>query len=334
MARRYKPGIVVAAVFASAVAVVAPTPSRANTAVPPLQHVFVVVLENTDYDAVLGNPQAPFLNQLAESNALLSQYYGVGHVSLTNYIGMTDGELPDADTKTDCISRYCVRDRRNIGDQLEDAGKTWMAYMESMVVPCQHPPVAGAPDPFQSPYATRHNPFVYYDDIVNDPNGRCAAHDVPYAQASFEQMLATDSDVPNLALVVPNNCDNAHDPVCFEPPNAPEPGGLAKADEWSASHLPAIVEYVNQHAGSVLFVTFDEASTTDAHDCAGCGHDGQAGGHIYTLAVGQDVCDACVIDTGYDHYSLLRTIEDGFGISEHLLEAGGPGIVPIAAPFN
>src|SRR6476469_4344069 len=167
---------------------------------------------------------------MADQYALLDQYYGVGHVSLTNYIGMTDGELPDADTKTDCIPKYCVRDQRNIADQLEDAGHTWKAYMGSMLVPCQHPPLAGAPDPFQSPYATRHNPFVYYDDIVNDPQGRCEAHDVPYDQTQFEAMLAADTAVPNFNFVVPDNCDNSHDPVCFEPPGVPEAGGLKKAD--------------------------------------------------------------------------------------------------------
>ena len=330
MSRRFALGVLAAVV----VAFMAPVPTTAATAVPPLQHIFVVVLENQSYDAVAGSPAAPYLNQLAAQNALLRQYYGVGHVSLGNYIGMTDGERPDTDTKTDCVSKYCVRPNRNVADQLEEAGKSWMAYMGSMLVPCQHPRVAGLPDPYQSPYATRHNPFVYYDDIVNDPNGRCAKHDVPYDQTSFEQMLATDTNVPNVAFVVPDNCDNAHDPVCFEPPNAPEAGGLPRADQWSQSHLPAIIDYVNKHTGSVLLATFDEASTTDKSDCAGCGHNGSAGEHMFTVAIGQDLCKACTIDTGYDHYSLLRTIEDGFGISEHLLQAGAPGIVPIAEPFS
>ena len=212
---------------------------------PPLQHVFVVVLENQDYSAVIGSSAAPYLNSLANQNALLTNYFGVGHVSLTNYIGMTDGELPDADTKTDCIAKYCVRPQRNVADQLDEHGLTWTAYMESMTLPCQHPPLAGAPDPFQSPYATRHNPFVYYDNIVNNPNGRCAAHDIPYDAASFQSMLATNSGVPNFSFIVPNNCHNDHDPVCFEPPGAPEAGGLPQSDKWSTANLPAIVDYVN-----------------------------------------------------------------------------------------
>jgi hypothetical protein len=328
VSRRIALGVLVATVAAF----VAPVQSEAATSVPPLQHVFVVVLENQDYNAVRGNPVAPYLNALADQNTLLSQYYGVGHVSLTNYIGMTDGELPDADTKTDCIAKYCVRDTRNVADQLEEHGKTWMAYMGSMLLPCQHPPLAGAPDPYQSPYATRHNPFVYYQDIVND-QARCDAHDVPYDQTSFEATLAADTDVPNFALVVPDNCDNSHDPVCFEPPGVPESGGLAQADRWSASHLPAIIDYVNSHAGSVLIVTFDEATPADSSDCGTCGRSGSAGGHIVTVAIGQDVRDQFVDSTGYNHYSLLRTIEDGFGLDEHLGQAAAPGIVSIAAPF-
>jgi hypothetical protein len=323
-------------IFAVLVAAfVAPVPSHAASTVPRLDHVFVVILENQDYNAVIGNPGAPYLNALANQNALLSNYYGVGHVSLTNYIGMTDGELPDADTKTDCIAKYCPRAKRNVADQLEEQSLTWTAYMESMTVPCQHPPLAGAPDPFQSPYATRHNPFVYYDDIVNGPGGRCAAHDIPYDAASFQSALANNNGVPNLSFIVPNNCHNDHDPICFEPPGAPEAGGLPQSDKWSAANLPAIISYVNDpFHNSVLFVTFDEASNTDTHDCAGCGHDGAAGGHVVTIAIGSNLCKPCTITTGYNHYSLLRTIEDGFGISEHLGEAGIAGTVSIAAPFN
>ncbi|MEY2420793.1 MAG: phosphatidylinositol-3-phosphatase [Acidimicrobiaceae bacterium] len=320
-------------------AVIVPAPSRAATSVPQLQHVFVVVLENQDYNTVMA-PASPatYIKQLAADNTLLNQYYGVGHVSLTNYIGMTDGELPDTDTKSDCISKYCVRSQRNIADQLEDAGKTWKAYMGSMLVPCQHPPLAGAPDPYQSPYATRHNPYVYYTDIVDNP-ARCDAHDVPYEQTAFESMLASDTDVPSFNFVVPDNCDNSHDPICFEPPGAPESGGLKKADEWSASHLPAIINYVNSHAGSVLIVTFDEATPVDTSDCDTCGRTGSAGGHVVTIAIGQGVRTQFVDSTGYNHYSLLRTIEDGFGILEqpgkpkYLGQAAAPGIVSITAPF-
>jgi hypothetical protein len=321
-----------AVLAALAAAVIMPVPSRAATTVPPLQHVFVVVLENQDYNTVMA-PASPatYIKQLAADNTLLSQYYGVGHVSLTNYIGMTDGELPDADTRVDCIPKYCVRDERNIADQLEEKGKSWMAYMGSMLVPCQHPPLVGAPDPYQSPYATRHNPFVYYKNIV-DNQARCEAHDVPYDQASFETMLRDDVAVPNYALVVPDNCDNSHDPVCFEPPGLPESGGLRKADEWARSHLPKIIEYVNSHAGSVLIVTFDEATTTDHTDCCGRPQD-VGGGHIVTIAIGQDVRDNYVDGTGYNHYSLLRTIEDGFGLGEYLGEAAKLEIVSIAAPF-
>jgi hypothetical protein len=203
-----------------------------------------------------------------------------------------------------------------------------------MLVPCQHPPLVGAPDPYQSPYATRHNPFVYYADIVND-QARCDAHDVPYDRASLETMLADpNASVPNFNFIVPDNCDNSHDPICFSPPGLPESGGLKKADQWSSVHLPAIIGYVNSHPGSVLIVTFDEATPADTSDCGTCGRTGSAGGHIVTIAIGQDVRDHYVDSTGYNHYSLLRTIEDGFGLGEYLGQASAPGIVSIAAPFK
>ncbi len=268
---------------------------------PPLAHVFIVVLENKTF-SVITPTSMPYLTSLGAGGVSLDQMYGVDHASLTNYVAMVSGHASNALTQADCPSYDCVYeppDDVNLGDQLEAAGLTWKGYMESMPMPCAHG-TEGDPDPYQIDYATRHNPFMYYRDIVGD-QARCDAHDVPYTDLAVD--LANDT-VPNYALIVPNTCNDAHDgaPDC----------GLATADAWLAANLPPILGSAAFADRGVLIVTFDESNFADHTGC--CGN--SQGGHIATFVLGPLVtAPGTHSSTPYNHYSLLRTIEDGFGLS-------------------
>src|ERR671934_286651 len=78
--------------------------SRAAAAPPPIRHVFVIVLENKGFDTTFGpSSQAPYLAQtLTSQGELLTQYYGIGHASLDNYIAMVSGQAPAITTQADC----------------------------------------------------------------------------------------------------------------------------------------------------------------------------------------------------------------------------------------
>jgi hypothetical protein len=54
--------------------------------VPRLDHVFVIVMENHGYSQIVGNPNAPFANQYANSANSTTNYFAVGHPSSTNYL--------------------------------------------------------------------------------------------------------------------------------------------------------------------------------------------------------------------------------------------------------
>jgi phosphatidylinositol-3-phosphatase len=95
---------VVAVVFALG-AVVGPVAASAGSAngssvsdpppgVPPLKHVFVIMMENTSYDDLLSssNQNTTFIQQLTANNGLATNYFGVTHVSLPNYIAATSGQ--------------------------------------------------------------------------------------------------------------------------------------------------------------------------------------------------------------------------------------------------
>src|ERR1700758_33545 len=91
-----------------------------------VDHVFIIMMENTGYDTLIGNPNAPFINFAAATTGLATNYFGVAHPSQPNYIGATSGALngvvDDNDITIDVL---------NIVDQLEARGKTWKAYMQS-----------------------------------------------------------------------------------------------------------------------------------------------------------------------------------------------------------
>ncbi len=128
--------------------------AAARAAAPRIGHVFLIVLENQPYHATFDRrSQAPYLaHTLPRQGALLTQYYGIGHYSLDNYIAMISGQAPNADTQQDCPiyrdfvaegavdadgqlpGRGCVYPASvpTIADRLEAKGLGWKGYMEDM----------------------------------------------------------------------------------------------------------------------------------------------------------------------------------------------------------
>src|SRR5258707_13740066 len=76
-----------------------------SAALPPIRHVFIIVLENKGFDETFGTSSpAPYLSQtLTSQGMLLRQYYGIGHASLDNYIAMGSGQGPTGVTQSDCL---------------------------------------------------------------------------------------------------------------------------------------------------------------------------------------------------------------------------------------
>lgn len=271
-----------------------------------IDHVFVIVLENYRAEDVTPTA-APYLASLAKQGVTLDKMYGVDHASLTNYIAMTSGNTPTAKTKADCFSYDCIFEApqdRNIGDQLEAAHWDWRAYMESMPAPCAHPTTSGPVDPYLVGYATRHNPFVYYRDVVGPDisvaSARCATHDLPYTRFAGD---LRHHAVGNYTLIVPNTCNDGHD--------RGENCALPTADRWLAANVPQILRSREYRDDGALIVTFDESDGADTRGC--CGN--SAGGRIATVVLSPAVRHPGGHSTvPYNHYSLLRTVESVFGL--------------------
>lgn len=323
-------------------------------------HVFVIVLENEDGAKTFGSGSpAPYLSTtLVAQGAYIPNYYGIGHLSNDNYIAMISGQGPNAMTQSDCqiysdfqgtgpqaalggqaVGQGCVFPASvlTVADQLSAAKLTWKGYMEDMgkdpareAATCGHP-AFNTQDQTQSAtatdaYATRHNPFVYFHSIIDNPI--CATNVV--SLDPFAQDLATIDSTPNLSFIVPNLCHDGHDSSCA---SGETPGGLAAADKFLQAIVPMILNSPAFQQDGLLLITFDESSgaQSDASACCGEGPgpnsplpgiSGLGGGVVGMVALSPFIKPGTVSTKDYNHYAMLRSIEDIFGLS-HLGYADG-----------
>ena len=328
--------------------------------IPPVQHVFVVNLENKGFTETFGpgSPATYLNNVLRPRGQLLDQYYGVAHLSLPNYIAQLSGQGPNPQTQADCmlysdfvqegtsdgqaVGHGCVYPStvRTLANQMTDAGLRWKGYMEDMgntpgqPATCRHPAL-NTPDSTQQAkpkdmYAARHNPFVYFHSIIDTPI--CASNNVPLDRLPAD--LQSVRTTPNLTYITPNLCNDGHDANCADG----RVGGLVAADAWLKTWIPKILASPAFKRDGMLVVTFDEAeaqgSSADASSCCGEGPGpnsplpgitGLGGGRVGAVVLSRWTRPGFVNATPYNHYSLLRSIEDLFGLS-HLGYANSPDV--------
>ncbi len=253
-------------------------PPIAST-LPNITHIFVLVMENEESSNVIGSPDAPYINSLARRYGVAANYYGVSHPSLPNYLELLGGST--FGTTEDCTD--CFVHSFNLVDQLEGAHKSWKAYMEGMPSPCF---VGDA-----GTYAQKHNPFIYFDDIRQNP-ARCA-NIVPLS--GFAADLAS-SALPHFIWITPDLCHDMHD--------CPVRAG----DDWLRGFLPQIFKSAAWQS-SALFLLWDEGGTD-----AGCCQLAR-GGHIPMLVLSPLVKPGFISAVRYDHASVLLTIETAWGLS-------------------
>lgn len=222
----------------------------------------------------------PYLNSLASGHGLAASYFADAHPSIPNYFMLTTGNL---ETFDDNFPGTISDD--NIVRALNGSGKTWKAYIESF-------PSVGYTGPNVGTYLKRHNPFAY----LNDVNGSAtqAANMVLLSQLSAD--LAAGS-LANFVYILPNSQDDAHD-CPGGAPTCPDNQKLSAADNWLKANIDPLINSPN-FGNSVLFITFDEAQTTDVTN---------GGGQVATVVVGPHVKSAFRSSATYQHQSLLRTM--------------------------
>lgn len=300
------------------------SPRSQAAALPKFDHIVIIMLENHSKTSVIGDPAAPTITQYAHQYAYADNFYGVTHPSLPNYIAITSGSnwYSNSDDPTQRFNH------RNLVDELEAHHISWKAYME-------HMPSAGFADNFfpsnenTALYVIRHNPFMLYDDIRNNPARRAKV--VPLTQ------LADDAKSGRLARYVwisPDVCKDMHG-LPEEPcPYAKDVDLRRSGDDFVKQWVPVLLHAKGWTSHSVIFILTDETTYTGNPATGGwLNADGccdspalppgtmllpkggtYGGGIIPFIAVGGIVKRGYVSHLEYNHYALLRTIEDAWGL--------------------
>lgn len=262
-------------------------PASGSATVPQVQHVAVVVLENTDYSDVVGSVVMPYLNSLMSKGALAAQYYANAHPSLPNYFVMTTGE---AITTDDTFNSVVSID--NVVRELVVAGQSWKMYAESI-------PAQGYLGGDQFPYLRDHNPFSYISDVQQSPAQ--TGNIVPFTQLAAD--LSTGA-LPNYLFIVPNALDDAHS--CSDgQEDCPQSQRLQIADQWLQTNIAPLLNNSAFQQSGLLIITFDESADDNTN----------GGGHIATVLAGTHVQPGYVGNTTqYDHRSLLSLTMKALGV--------------------
>ena len=260
-----------------------------------LQHVVVVVLENQNYSDVIGSASMPYLNSLASQYSLATQFYANTHPSIGNYFEMTTAQNPTGNI--DAWPLTFAGD--NIARELTAQSKTWKVYAQSI-------PSVGYTGDDVYPYVKHHNPFAYFDEIINSATQK--ANIVGIGQLSTD---AGSGSLPTYSFVVPDDLHNGHD--C---PNGasscPLSDRLSAADAWLNSNLSGLIGNTSLMSNTVIVITFDESATDNT----------MGGGRVPVILVGGKVKTGFQSTTTYQFPSLLRFSLESVGVASYPGTAG------------
>lgn len=321
-----------------------------DQAVPRYDHLFILIEENKGNGQILGNSNAPNLNQFKQTYGFASNYYGVVHPSQANYIALLGGStfgIHDDDAfycQPSQFDGFCPNSRRpdyvnhtivgkSLMDQLEARGLTWKGYFEN--IPAPGSKVVFAPNPVRALYAAKHNGFMAFKSVQDNPQRLNNLVGLDQLTADLQ-----NNTVPNYSHIVLNQCHEMH--------GLPECSNLQQLIKTGDAQVGKLVNQImkskvwSAKGNSAIVITWDEDDNPpikiQPQGCCGFDPKSQAnfgGGHIVTLVITNHGPKRVVDQTSYNHYSLLRTTEDAFGIHEYLNEAGNTaaGVKPMTSLF-
>jgi hypothetical protein len=357
-----------------------------KTVIPKLDHVFVIVMENHAYSQIIGNSDAPFINTYANEANLATNYYGVGHPSLTNYLeivggsnfGVINDNSPDWHNTT-CVSNlnsskaslegapnicpiagngydgatpaidttnegsvgtpihnipldpaYTVG--KTIADQLVEVGKSWKSYQENLpafgadnvnwsdgfLTDATPAPVSGVPHL----YAVKHNPFAYFANVQAGKHPDNSLNNIVGFESLYHDLKS--GHVPNFSFIAPNQCHDQHGRGTGEvgPGCSADSGTIAQGDATVKQLVTDIkASSVWQEGKNVIVVVWDENDY------------GSESNQVVAIVDSNYGSSGVQSSVAYNHFSLLKTLEAGFGLN-YLNHAADQNVKLISDLFN
>lgn len=271
------------------------------TSLGGIRHVVLIMMENHEYNSIIGSSSAPYLNKLANTYALATSYYAKFHPSLPNYLALTGGS--NFGITSDCTpSTKCSTTGSSIFSLVSNAGLTWKTYAEEMPQNCALSDYGTS----SNKYMVHHNPGAYYTSV----RSQCDSNDVPMGSLNSGNLYkdVKSGNLPNLAIIIPDVCNDMHS--C----------SVSTGDKYLSQLIP-LLQSSPEYSSTVILVTWDEGSTTDTS---------YGGGHVAMIVVGPStLVKYGKFSTTYTHYSTLATIEDIFRLGN--LGRGDATATPMTA---
>jgi hypothetical protein len=251
---------------------------------------------------------------------LLQAYHPLKSGDLATLVALTAGQKATPEIEQGCptFGKGCVFpiETLSLPDQLVAGGLRWRAYAEDLangpggVKSCRHPTEGQIDDTAQGrpgdEYATRHNPFVYFRSLTE--LGGCGTEDLPLD--ALTEDLKTEQATPNFSFIAPNLCHGGWEATCADG----SPGGLAAADAFLAQWVPQILDSPAYRADGLLIVLTGAQPGAEPADAA-----------TGALLVSRFAKPAVSSGTPYDAFSVLRSVEDLFGL-DYLEGAAAEGV--------
>jgi hypothetical protein len=335
---RFLPVLALAACLSTAAAAPASSATaaapRATLAegVPAFGHVFLIIGENTTYSHLTATNAPYLLGTIRPQSAWLTSYYAATHWSQANYVALVTGQFTGCEQKDGGAA--CHQNTDNLFHQLDVAGLTWKVWLEAGTAKCDGGSggscTSNTPCPLTGFYTTG-NPPILFDDIEGPggvwspatPSTECLANDIPAGTATdgmstFNADLAT-GQVASFNMVIPNGCSDGE--ASCKPVN----NRYTQFDDFLAQEVPKIEASPAFGSNGVIIVVYDEDERAGGiAPKNGFG----SGGHVVCAIISPRAVAGSYGQTYY-HYSLLRTLEDGFNLGGYLGNANA--VTPIAS---
>lgn len=281
----------------------------------PIKTVFVIVMENHNWDTIRQASSASYINQSIIPNAsYANQYYSPGvHPSEANYLWMEAGtnfgvksDNPPSDNHQSSTNHLTTL--------LNNNGISWKSYQEG---------IDGTSCPLKDTgfYAPKHNPMVYFDDITNSNDSAslmCILHIRPFEE--FSSDLAKNT-IGQYNFITPNLCNDMHGAQgCSD-------DLIATGNNWLSHVVPQITSSKAYKDGGALFITWDEGEDDTSKNVTS---DGPIGMIVMSpFAKGGGYANAI----HYTHSSLLKTLEEIFNVTPLLGDAANPSTYDLSDLF-
>ncbi|HET7416454.1 MAG TPA: alkaline phosphatase family protein [Solirubrobacterales bacterium] len=323
---------------------VPPIEEELPTGLPEVKHVFLIMLGELGYGETYGDTSqsAYFKAELPAQGELLPNYFAVTTGGLANRIALISGQGPTPATQANCPTYGDIAPgtesaegqlegdgcayptaTKTLPAQLAEAKLPWKAYVE------EEEGAVGAEQP-SGCAATPRNPFLYFHAIADDPT--CAETVVGLPQL-LKDLEGKAERFPKLAYVIPNSCHEGGEGSCEEG----APTGPAASEEFLKALLPTIEESFAFKDGGLIVITAAQAPQSgEAPDTSACCLTPAypnlpaveeepatgpvkatgGGGQVGALLISPFVEAGTTSETYFNHFSLLATIEDLFGLEK------------------